>query len=291
MNSPEMPLRARIDQLAAELTHRQDAVLQLCDAEFALRAGFKEVLGMAPPSDGAERVALADFCLSLCAGFVPQLDLPTLRQLEARVRDHGTRLELAARKAELVPLLPQVAVPALGPRFDSFDRSSVLGELACVGDPPGDLQLATRPGRWFAYRFIKEGGFDDGTDEPDENEGPEWEAWCENNSADDIVFLVALHADFVAVGLDLMRTAKVAGQAVANGATAFFYDAAVADDDFVFHDALQEGDDTLGGHGFRLGLYGDGDYPVRATERDGQVVCVVLSGSLYPKTFAEMTTA
>jgi hypothetical protein len=153
-----------------------------------------------------------------------------------------------------------VAPPSLGPGFDPIPASARLSETSYIGDPSREpLEIDTRPGEWFAYH------------------------WALRHTPDDLIYLVAIHADFVRNWREIVSAAEPIGAGWTEGATALFFDPVIADDEAAFDEI---GNPVVPGlisnRGFVLHIYGDGGFPVRATGRDGRAVCVVLSDSDNP---------
>jgi hypothetical protein len=251
---------ARIEALAPDRSAEPASVIALADACFALEGGMSRVFDMPRPAH-PDCAALRQRCLELMRSWLPRLDRKTLRELEWRVKDRGTPLDLAARKAELArSTLPdragELAAFAELPAIADHEAVGALyvEKRLAIGEFPGDgVEVAARPGVWLAY--LKE-AVDD-----------------ERSPAE----LLCVHAE--ARGrIDALRAARrrLPEPLPIDGARMAVADATAARDEELAEALVENDVDRYRGRAAQVFLDGDGHAVVHVAREGAQVVLVIV---------------
>ena len=94
-----MTLREKLDLLGASTESK--TAIELCDAHFALHAGFRNVLGLPETEWASERAELTAHALALLQRRIETVDKSTFALIRARVEDRRLTIDLSARGAQL----------------------------------------------------------------------------------------------------------------------------------------------------------------------------------------------
>lgn len=267
-----MPIRAKIESLGPDQSSDVRGVIELSDACYALEGAMSQVFDQPLPPH-AERMELRQRCLELIRAWIPRLDMKTLKELEWRIENRRTPIDVSARKAELKRLAGTTppdrtkelaayrTLPPL-PGFEPLEAFVVESQIAVGEWPASDIQLDARPGVWFAYLEDMEAKLDAVLDDGDDDVYQQ---------------MIAVHADWVA-RIDELREQlwRVGAPLSIDGGRMAVADAKVATDED-FDDALSKNElDEFRGSVAQALLGGDGHAHVSEARDGDQAVLVVI---------------
>jgi hypothetical protein len=253
-------LAEKIERLGPGQAEGCGAAITLADAGYSLSAGFRQVLGVTVPPELSQRATLAARCDELCRGWLPLVDLETLRQLEQRARDREQPLDgLLARKAQLrkprTSHKRELAAFRKLPPLDGYTSVEALWieDRMGIGQWADTVFVPAKRGVWLVYSLTQEdaslddeNGDDDDDDDDDDDYPPDE--------------LVAIHADAQPRFAELCdRLVELPDELPIDNARMSVADAELAVD-HDFHEAVyaNEPESELRGHIGRLFLTGDG---------------------------------